>query len=149
MAAVAAHNLAFDVIHSAAFHLESPVDRHARKDRSSQVQSVAGSTPGGIDFKIIPVPVLVQPAAVIDRMKAMGPLGGKRRSLQSVAGRAGDQCPGKSLQLFGCDIVVGIRVGVGPDGMRAAVAAFAADTAVAFAVAEQCGAVFRKALVDS
>lgn len=54
---------------------------------------------------------------------------------------------GVALKLGGCDIVIGLRVGIRPDRMWRAVAAFTSDAAMPQAVAVERGTVFGEPFV--
>ena len=89
-------------------------------------------------FTVVPDKILVveialalYPVGLIDRMHTVWPFEGSIREAIGVVAYGGIlDGPGMSLQLDCGDIVIGIRIPVGPDGMRTAMTGFAGDTRV-------------------
>jgi len=144
MAMGAAHQVASGKIDGAAFGPQAAVHGHFSQGRAVEVKAVAGLA--GRFVLLIPVSVAVfaVPAAVGDVVQTVGAVGGQGQAAGCMAGRALLNHPLVALQADRGHIVVGRGVDVGPDGVGAAVAAFAEDPAVALAETIQGSVVFGK-----
>lgn len=97
--------------------------------------------------RVAPVVAAVSqvPGPAVDIMHAMRSVQGQGQA--GVADSAVAEGTGMALKLGGRDIVIGLRVGIRPDRVGRAVAAFAGDAAVSQAVAVERGIVFGEPLV--
>ena len=146
MTAVTADKVSFRKRHGVVLHSETSSRRCFGQWRAHQIKTVAGLAAGFVALVKITV-AFIHPARIVDIVQPVGAVGGQWKAALAMAGSALDDGSVVALKLSGRDVVVGRRIVVGPDGVGAAVAAFAADTAVALAEAEEGVCIFRKALV--
>ena len=146
MTIIASHQIALVIIDCLIFNPEAAGCGHFRQRGSGQIGAVAGLAAGLVVLIKVFVTIII-PAGVGDVVQAVGAAGRPGQTAGRMAGFTCDDGSGESLELYGGQVVVGGRIGVGPDGVGAAMAAFTGDAAVAFAEAEKGVRVFGKALV--
>jgi len=144
MAMGAAHQAAGGKIDGATFGSQAAGYGCFRQGCAVQVKAVA-SLAGRFVLPIaVSVAVFAVPATIGDVVQTVRAVGGQGQAAGCMAGRALFNHTLVALKGDGGHIVVGRGVDVGPDGVGAAMASFAEDAAVAFAVAIQGAIVFGK-----
>lgn len=120
---------------STLFSYETAISCSTGEDRSLQGHAVAGLT--SRCAQSVEITVALIPGPAIDVMQAMGTVGGEGLPV-TVTNAALNDGPRVSLELDGCNIVIGFLVGDGPFCMGAPVACLTCHASVATAVSVQC-----------
>ena len=132
VSAVTSDLIPFFISHRVIFDPETPVCGHPCQDGSGQCDPMTGTAAVFTPFVEVFMPA-VSPVRIIDIVHAVGAVGGQSEAARRMTGRTFDNGAAMPLDLPGGHIVIGRGIGVGPDGVGAAVAGFTVDVSVAFA----------------